>query len=65
MICSHGVQFELKCRGCFDDAMKFLEKQSKQNAAKPVPKPTPEQRDAFWLSAYNQPAPTPKGFNSL
>lgn len=61
MECSHGVQFELKCRGCFDDAMKFL----RENAVKPAPRPTPAQRDEFWLSAYNQPAAPRKGFNSL
>lgn len=22
MKCSHGLDFEVKCRGCFDDAMK-------------------------------------------
>ena len=53
--CSHGLPYESKCQGCFQDAMRRV-------SAGPIetPKVTPERRDEFWLAAFGQTPDQPK-----
>lgn len=50
MKCSHGTPFEIKCDGCFKDAVSRLRTMSQQ----PVPEATKEQRQEFWGKQYRQ-----------
>lgn len=36
MNCSHGLPFEVKCRGCFEDAMKLFPVPVKPVEQKPI-----------------------------
>ena len=42
MKCSHGVPFEVKCRGCFEDAMKRVSASAKFHDYGPRGKPDTE-----------------------
>lgn len=53
MKCSHGVPFEVKCRGCFEDAMKLVSASRKLD--EPVPKASEAERDRFFLGVYQKP----------
>jgi hypothetical protein len=48
-ICSHGIPYESKCRGCFEDAMKFL----RANPTPPKPN-APVDQEKFFLAAFGQ-----------
>ncbi len=50
-ICSHGLPYEMKCRGCFEDAMKSVQLHQHIDV-------TEEQRNTFFLTKLGQPANT-------
>lgn len=48
MKCSHGIPFEVKCRGCFEDAMKRVS----ASQLKPVVAIDPEgEKQVFYLGS--------------
>ncbi len=53
MKCSHGVEYESKCRGCFEDAMKRIS--ASRKLAEPVPKASEAERERFFLGVYQKP----------
>jgi len=52
MKCSHGLPYEVKCSGCFKDAMKRIS--ASQGQVSEVPKASEEQKSRFWQGVYHQ-----------
>lgn len=52
MKCSHGLPYEVKCSGCFKDAMDRVSASQQKKVEEP--KASEEQKSRFWLGVYHQ-----------
>jgi len=59
MKCSHGLPYEVKCSGCFKDAMERVS--ASQKKLQVMPTVSEAARERFWLSAFNQTVDKPRG----
>lgn len=53
MKCSHGLPYDVKCNGCFKDAMKRIS--ASQKGVEPVARASEAERDRFFLGIYQKP----------
>jgi hypothetical protein len=53
MKCSHGLPYESKCRGCFEDAMKRIS--ASRNEPKVSTPASEAARERFFLGVYQKP----------
>ena len=56
MKCSHGLPYEVKCPGCFKDAMERIS--ASRKLAEPVPKASEAERERFFLGVFQKPVDT-------